>query len=314
VNEKISVIVPAYNAAKTIERCAKSLRAQIDRNFEVIFVDDCSTDETGAVIKRICASHENFRVIMTKKNSGSAAARNTGIDEAKGELICFVDADDVVSPNYLAKMRELMESNDADVVCTKYARNKIEGFETFSDESELLDGDAAVDTLLRMEIDNGPVAKLFRKEAISTIRMPKVSVAEDLCFNYRVLKRAKRVVTNNSVLYSYIMTKGSLSTKFSAERMESLKIVQEIDEKEQSFYSRARVFMEAYFICERIVVAKGMKEYAAEYKTVCGILDKNRKIIAKDKRATRRQRLIAMALKFGPVFTARMMTAKSRLR
>lgn len=314
MNELISVIVPAYNAGKTIKRCAKSLEAQTDQNFEVVFVNDCSTDETAAIMEQICASNSNFRFITTAKNGGSAASRNTGIEKSKGELICFVDSDDIVSPNYLKKMRELMEANNADVVCTRYARNKTDDFEVLSKGVEVLNGGAAVDALLRMEIDNGPVAKLFSKKVIGEVRMPKVTVAEDLFFNYCVLKRAKRVALNESVLYSYIMTKGSLSTKFSVERMESLKIVQDIDAKEQSFYSMARVFMEAYFICERIVVANGTKKFATEFNTVCDILKKDRKKILDDKRSTKRQRLIATALRFGPVFTAKMMTAKSRLK
>jgi len=211
-------------------------------------------------------------------------------------------------------MRELAEKNDADVVCTKYARNKMVDFEKLVNKVETLDGQASVDALLRMEIDNGPFAKLFSRKVVGEIRMPNVMVAEDFFFNYCVLRRAKRVVLNDSVLYSYIMTEGSLSTKFSIERMESLKIVQDIDAKEQSFYSMARVFMEAYFICERIVASKGTKKFATEFNTVCDILKKDRKKILDDKRSTKRQRLIATALRFGPVFTAKMMTAKSRLK
>ena len=312
---KISVIIPLYNSAKTLRRLAKSLYAQTDDDYEVVFVDDCSIDDSPEVLAEICKDRKNYRVIKTKKNGGSAGSRNFGIENTDGELICFVDSDDIISPNYLKKMRELLVENDADVVCTKYARNKLSDFEKIVNKSEVLGGEATVEALLQMKIDNGPVAKLFTRKAIGANRMPNVAVAEDLYFNYRVLKKAKTVVLNDSVLYSYIKTKDSLSTKhFSVERMGSLEAVKMIDDEEKSFYSMARLFMEAYFICEKIVLAKGTKEFEAEYKTVCDILNRDRKKILDDKRSTRRQRLIATALRFGPTLTVKLMTAKSRLR
>lgn len=311
---KISVIIPVYNASKTLNRLAKSLATQIDKDFEVIFINDGSTDDSGEILDKICKTEKNYRVITTK-NGGAAAARNLGIDKAEGEYICFVDADDIVSPNYLKKMRELMIENDADVVCTKYARNKKDDFEKISDETEVMGGGDAINALLKMDIQNGPATKLFAKKVIGKIRMPNVVVAEDLYFNYQVFKRATKVVVNKSVLYSYMKTEESLSNKhFSTDRMGSLIAVKKIDAEENSFYSMARVFMEAYFICELIVLSKGQKEFATEYKTVCDILKKTRKKILNDKRSTKRQRLIATALRFGPVFTARLMTAKSRLK
>ena len=310
---KISVIIPVYNASKTLRRLAKSLAMQIDKDFEVIFINDGSTDESGEILKEICKTEKNYKVITTK-NGGAAAARNLGIEKAEGEYICFVDSDDIISPNYLKKMRALMVENDADVVCVKYARNKTDSFEKLSDKSEVMCGGEAINALLQMNIDNGPFAKLFSRKAVGKTRMPNVAVAEDLYFNYRVLKHATKVIVNDSVLYAYIENKGSLSTKFSTVRMGSLVAVKKIDAEENSFYSMARVFMEAYFICELIVLAKGTREYVAEYETVCDILKKTRKKILNDKRSTKRQRLIATALRFGPVFTAKMMTAKSRLK
>ena len=311
---KVSVIVPVYNGEKTIRRLAKCLATQLYKDFEVIFVNDGSKDKSGEILKEICKNEKNYRVITTK-NGGAAAARNIGLDEAQGECVCFIDVDDIVSPNYLRQMRDLMVEKDADIVCTKYARNKMTDYEKIVDKSEEMNGKKAVDALLQMTIDNGVVAKMFSKKVIGATRMPNVAVAEDLYFNYQVLKRAKKVVLNDSMLYSYIETKGSLSTKhFSTERMGSLIAVKKIDAEEKSFYSMARVFMEAYFICELILLSKGAKKFATEYEMVCGILKQERKKILNDKRATKRQRLIATALRFGPAFTVKLMTAKSRLR
>lgn len=310
----ISVIVPVYNSAKTIKRLVKCLAAQTDEEYEVIFVNDGSTDETAEILKEFCADKKNFKIVTTK-NGGAGAARNAGIDKASGDYICFADSDDLVSPNYVKQLRKIATESGADVVCTKYARNQKTDYEHIVNKSEIVAGAAAVDALLQMKIDNGPVAKLFSRKLVGNIRMPNVMVAEDLYFNYEVLEKAKKVALNDSVLYSYIETTGSLSTKrFSPERMGSLEIVQKIDAKEKSFYSEARVFMEAYFICELIVLAKAEKEYPDEYKKVCDILTKERKNILSDARATVRQKLIARLLKFGPKMTVRVMTAKSSIR
>ena len=103
---------------------------------------------------------------ITIKNGGAAMARNFGIDKAKGDYICFVDADDIVSPNYLKTLRQLISENSADVVCIKYARNKIDYFEKITDVKSIISGNEAIDALLRMKIDNGPVAKIYTKEVI----------------------------------------------------------------------------------------------------------------------------------------------------
>ena len=96
----ISVIVPVYNSAKTIKRLAKCLAAQTDEEYEVIFVNDGSTDETAVILKEFCADKKNFKIVTTK-NGGAGAARNAGIDKASGDYICFADSDDLVSPNYV---------------------------------------------------------------------------------------------------------------------------------------------------------------------------------------------------------------------
>ena len=311
---KVSVIVPVYNAEKTIQKCIDGLLAQTCGDYEAIFVDDGSTDNSEQLLNKICKKNKNFYLI-SQNNAGAAAARNVGIDKAKGEYICFVDADDEISPNYIKKMLEIAAETKADVVCAKYINSKSAQFEHLSDSITKLNSDEAVNALLRMNIVNGPVAKLYRRSMIGDARMPDYRVAEDLYFNYEVFKKARLVVVNDSVLYNYVVRPGSLSTgRFSVERMQSLEAVEKIDAREKSNASMARVFMEAYFICESILLAHSERKYANEYKKVCGVLIKGRKKIIKDKQATKRQKLVARLLAFGPKIAVNVMTAKNRLR
>lgn len=93
MNPLVTVIVPAFNAEKTIERCLCSIRNQSYPELEVLVVDDGSTDHTGQIVKRIAQTDERFH-IFSKENSGVSKSRNLAIAQAKGEFLQFVDADD----------------------------------------------------------------------------------------------------------------------------------------------------------------------------------------------------------------------------
>jgi GT2 family glycosyltransferase len=95
-----SVIVPAYNAEKTIESAIRSVQAQTTPSFEVIAIDDGSTDATAAVLERIAADHPRIKAI-SQRNAGPSAARNAAIDRAAGAYLTFLDSDDLLMPTYL---------------------------------------------------------------------------------------------------------------------------------------------------------------------------------------------------------------------
>lgn len=310
----ISVIIPVYNSEATIERCIRSLKTQTYDNYEVIFINDGSTDNSKQILETICKQEDNYSLI-TINNSGAGMARNHGIDQAKGNYICFVDVDDIVSPNYLTKLHEALTKTGADIACADYIRNRKGDFETLTTKNNSLSTEEAVNDLLKMDIKNGLPAKLYKKSVIGDIRMPEYAVAEDLFFNYQIFKRAKIITINHSVIYSYIATDGSLSSAtFSKKRMGSLEAVKRIHETEDNFYSKARLFMEAYFICELIVLSKMEEKYPTEYQEVLNILAENRKDILTDKRSTKRQKLIARLLKFGPKKTVRFMNIKRTVK
>ena len=96
----ISIVVPAYNAAGVIERCINSVLQQTYSDFELLIVDDGSTDNTAELVAVRAALDARIRLIQ-QANAGVSSARNTGIDAASGDLLCFIDSDDTVSANYL---------------------------------------------------------------------------------------------------------------------------------------------------------------------------------------------------------------------
>lgn len=121
VNPTISVIIPVYNAAKTLNRCLYSIIAQDFKDFEVLLVDDGSTDDSGKICDEYAAKDDRFKVFH-KKNGGASSARNIGLDNAKGEYITFCDADDYTEANWLDVFISNIE--DYDIVISSINQNQ----------------------------------------------------------------------------------------------------------------------------------------------------------------------------------------------
>ena len=112
---KYSFIVPVYNSGPYLEPCVSSLLAQTCQNFEILLIDDGSTDGSGAVCDRLGETHPQIRVFH-KENGGVASARNFGIDQAEGEFLLFIDGDDTVEPDYLECANRLLQDHTIDMV------------------------------------------------------------------------------------------------------------------------------------------------------------------------------------------------------
>ena len=113
----ISIVVPIYNTAKYLSKCLNSIINQTHKNLEIILVDDGSTDNSPHIIKEYAKKDSRVKVI-TQKNQGQSAARNTGIKVAKGNYISFTDSDDELKPNFIASLLQLYEKNEISIaVC-----------------------------------------------------------------------------------------------------------------------------------------------------------------------------------------------------
>lgn len=119
MNELVSIIMPSYNTAKFISETIESVSAQTYSNWELIIVDDCSTDNTDEVVKSFLPD-DRIKYIKNEKNSGAAFSRNRALCEAKGKWIAFLDSDDVWLPEKLEKQIAFMEKNDYHFSYTNY--------------------------------------------------------------------------------------------------------------------------------------------------------------------------------------------------
>lgn len=111
----ISIIVPVYNAMQFLGETVSCVQAQRYGKWELLLVDDCSTDGSGEFIRRLCAEDERIRLIRQEENSGAAKARNRGVAEAQGRYLCFLDADDLWLPDKLEKELEFLKKMQRDI-------------------------------------------------------------------------------------------------------------------------------------------------------------------------------------------------------
>lgn len=130
MNPLISIVTPTYNAAKYISETIHSVKQQIYQNWEMILVDDCSTDETREIIWREIKYDDRFHLIELTKNGGPSIARNKAIEHAKGDYLAFLDSDDLWLPQKLEKQVAFMMKNKLAFSFTKYRMMTEEGIQT----------------------------------------------------------------------------------------------------------------------------------------------------------------------------------------
>ena len=125
LNKKISVIIPIYNAGKFLEETLNSIRFQTYQNLEIVCVLDCPTDNSAEIVQKISDKDNRIKIVEHTKNSGLPASRNSGVQNSTGEYIHFIDADDLLSPDFYEVMISATIENDADVsACSVFYEKK----------------------------------------------------------------------------------------------------------------------------------------------------------------------------------------------
>ncbi len=230
---KISVVVPIYNVEKFLPFCLDSIVKQTYKNLEIILVDDGSTDSSLLICKKY-ATHDNRIKIIHHENHGLSYSRNRGIEIASSEYISFIDADDIIAPNFYEHLLHLLLSNDADI--SECAFIKIDETDlpnyTFSTNSqfECLTLNS-IEALNRIHNDNLDICvnsvvvwnKLYKINLFKDIRYPVGKIHEDEYTTYKLFYKAKKVISSNKQLYGYVQRKSSIMNKpFSLSRLDAL--------------------------------------------------------------------------------------------
>lgn len=231
-NELVSIIVPVYQVKPYLKKCMDSLIHQSYENIEIILVDDGSTDGGGDICDEYARKDKRVQVIH-KENEGLSAARNSGIDVAKGQYLAFVDSDDWVDHSYIRTMYEALQETDSDMV-------QCELLEVFDEDTETENQTVtapivftgrefsyATYTLLSWKC-NLAWNKLYKKELFENVRYPKGKIHEDEFTTYKLIWKAKKVALVSGKLYFYRQRMDSIMGKpYSLKRLDAGEAYQE---------------------------------------------------------------------------------------
>lgn len=208
---KISVIVPVYNVEKYLRRCIDSILAQTFTGFELLLIDDGSKDKSGEICDEYAKKDSRVRVFH-KENGGVSSARNLGLDNALGEWVCFVDADDSVSPFYIEHLVQRIVCKDQIVM------SNVKNVEYIKENISLV-GKTAIEYMVCNGLFalSGPQSKLFNLNVIQQkgIHYPEgVHMGEDGIFFTCYLCEVSKVSLSTEVDYFPTVVPGHLSSKF----------------------------------------------------------------------------------------------------
>ena len=277
----ISVIVPVYNIECYLKTCINLIINQTFKDFELILINDGSTDSSGTICNDFAQIDDRIKVVH-KKNEGVSAARNAGLYLAKGDYIAFVDGDDEIENNYLEILYVNAKKYDADISCcgiVQVAQDKKvhtycdNGFYNFDNAKKIITG--FFDDRVVKEIFYGPYCKIIKAEIAKQVKFRRdIHIAEDILFNFECVEIAKNICVDNQGLYKYIKRINSVTTsRFNEKRLDYIKVADILFEKVCNNYEFARdvatkwVFEQKVNVCRLLYAHLNERaEYAAEFK------------------------------------------------
>ena len=230
--ELVSIIVPVHDALPRLEGCLASIRAQTHPALQVVLVDDGSTDGSGALCDEEASRDQRLEVVH-QRNAGPSAARNRGLERARGTWVLFVDADDSLETDYVARMLAVAREDASDVLigdCIIEEGGAERRFgmvipdRCYEDRTELFQD------FLSDCVPWSLWGKLYRAEALAGLRFDERDyLAEDLDFNARLFAREGLVVSTTALAgYRYHVGEGSLDHSFGARHLRQFDVFERV--------------------------------------------------------------------------------------
>lgn len=216
----ISIIIPVYNTSQYLSRCIKHVFHQTYTDWELILVDDGSTDGSGEICDEVAKKNGQTVCVIHQRNQGASVARKVGIEHSRGEWLTFVDSDDIVEDDYLEKLYGAMNQYDVKIVACDQVHH-IEGTEIFIDKSSdviLLDDAALHRRFFRYQFW-GFGGKIYHKSVFDGIYIPEYTINEDYVVMAQLFDRYKQMAYVPMGLYHYMTHGESLSHQKLSRRM-----------------------------------------------------------------------------------------------
>ncbi|EQB39189.1 hypothetical protein M947_08520 [Sulfurimonas hongkongensis] len=231
---EISVIVPVYNSSKYIKRCLSSIIEQTFKNFELIVINDGSTDNSGNIINKFKSKCNNIHVIH-QKNQGVSKSRNLGISQSTSKYICFVDSDDAVESTMLEDLYSMAIKNDSDIIYSPYLKKLHDGSYVITSRGVLKSNNSQ--EALNPNLSSSICGQLYKKSLFidNSIEFPDDLVYEDQLIAIQLLYFAKKTSTLQRAYYKYYSTPASITNEVSIKKIDDIfKIISIIRE----FYAK----------------------------------------------------------------------------
>lgn len=213
----ISVIIPVYNTEKYLPSCIDSILAQANVSFEIILIDDGSSDSSSCICDDYAKKYENIKAYHIN-NSGPATARNKGFNVAQGEYVTFTDSDDKMEPLMLFKMISAGKEYHADIICCNYKEIDEKGIITprdYSNQTYILNHEEAlVHFYSKDKIYSQCWTKLFKRQLLLEHHIKNdhtLRFDEDIIYNIRAFRYAQTTVIIDEPLYEYTLRGNSLA-------------------------------------------------------------------------------------------------------
>lgn len=306
----VSVIVPVYNVEKYLNRCVSSILAQTYKEFELVLVDDGSTDNCP----QICDEYEkhNKGIVRTvhKSNGGLSDARNSGVINATGNYVTFIDSDDWINENYLENLVSLINKYRADISvtgiekCTKNRVNCKEGKGDFCVNGEL----ALKNMLYQKNIDTSACAILLPRNMAMEYPFPKGKFHEDEFTTYNYYFNSRKVAISLRKQYYYFQRKGSIMHEFGKACMDELdaadNLVEWSEKKCKTVINAAKAKKYSDY-CQILGNYKNEIQNSPDiYKRIMTYLTKERKLIIFDHETRLKNKIAAISLCYPEIFFA----------
>ena len=235
-NQLISVIVPIYNVENYLRQCLDSVLGQTFKNFEVLLVNDGSSDSSGDICREYVEKDSRFHY-FEKENGGLSDARNYGIERAQGEYLTFIDSDDFVNEKHLENLFLASRLTNADITIGGFSRFENGTFWLYQDyfsSDSLVSFTSAqaiqhLDSMFDVPFLNFSTAwgKLFKRELFSELRFPYGKYAEDQFIIWKLYLKARSIYTFNVDSYVYRINKNGMSSVFSLKHLDYIEALEE---------------------------------------------------------------------------------------